>query len=145
MQRAASFWIVVAAVAFGGTANAVAQARLCPDTVKVEQKGAAPPAGWTLSYNEGPASLEGVTFFNGPPQEQASLVYDRWVDGKDTSVATWSLPHDARGYWLLCTYRRTSLELSKRLPDAVTSCQVVYERQVSNAAGLPTVRTVTCK
>jgi len=49
-----------------------------------------------------------VTFFDGKPEEQASLVYDEMHTTKDGSRALWRLAPDApRGYSLVCAYEKT--------------------------------------
>jgi len=118
---------------------------LCPDTVSVKQTGAPPAPEWSLSYSGAPSELEMVTFYNGPPKEEASLVYDDLVRGKDSSTATWKFPKDPRGYWVKCSYRGTTLELSKALPPAVSSCRVTYDRQTTSASGLPAIKRMACQ
>lgn len=118
---------------------------ICPDTVTVKQAGVAPAAEWSLSYSATPTGLESVTFYNGPPKDEASLVYDSWSDARDTSTATWKLPKDARGYWIKCSYRGTTAELAKTLPPAVSICRVIYERRAVSAAGLPLIRRIACQ
>jgi hypothetical protein len=136
----------VAVLAAGSMPMKVAaQGLLCPETVQVRQSSAPALQGWSVSYSEAPNRLEMVTFFNGPPEEQASLVYDRWTDGKGISTATWSLPRDARGYWVRCSYSGTSVELSKRLAPEISSCQVIYQRQAHGVAGLPAIERIACR
>jgi len=120
-------------------------APLCPDSVMVRQSGSAPSSQWTVSYRAAAPALESVTFFNGPPDEEASLAYDRIVDSKDTSLATWTFPKDARGYWVKCSYRDTTLELSQALPSTISACRVAYDRQASSASGLPAIKRITCE
>lgn len=118
---------------------------LCPDVVKVQQTGAAPAPEWTVSYSTLPNRIEMVTFYSGPPQDRASLVYDDWVNANDASHATWKFPKDPRGYWVECAYRGTTLQLSKALPPTVSSCRVTYDRQAASAAGLPSIKSVACQ
>jgi hypothetical protein len=118
---------------------------LCPETVSVKQTGTAPAPEWSMSTSATPIQLEMVTFFSGPPKEEASLVYDTWTNAKDTSTATWKLPKDPRGYWIKCSYRGTTVELAKALPPAVSSCRVTYERQAASAAGLPVIKRIDCQ
>jgi hypothetical protein len=127
------------------TSCASAADSLCPDTVSVKQTGAPPAPEWSLSYSAAPSELEMVTFYNGPPKEEASLVYDDFVRGKDSSTATWKFPKDPRGYWVKCSYRGTSLELSKALPPTVLSCRVNYDRQAVSPSGLPAIKRITCQ
>ena len=88
--------------------------------------------------------LEMVTFYDGPPEEDASLVYDELVEGKDATTATWNLPQSGKGYWVKCRYRGTTLELSKQLPASVSVCRVIYERNSKLPSGLPAIRSIDC-
>jgi hypothetical protein len=117
----------------------------CPESVNVQQSAVAPPAGWTPSLSDASHRLEMVTFFSGPPEEQASLVYDRLTRLQSTSVARWNLPRDARGYWIRCSYTGTSVELSRRLAPEVRVCEVTYDREVSTRAGLPAIKAIACR
>ena len=120
---------------------------LCPDSISVEQRlTTAVPEGWEYSLAEGKSLLAAVTFFDGPPAERASLKYDQELKEKREWVATWSLAPNTRGYWVQCTYDHTTGVLSRRLPQEVTSCKVIYERKERAAAsGLPVVKHVACK
>lgn len=117
----------------------------CPATVAVQAHAASLPDGWTARSSDAHPELVGVTIFEGPPEENASLVYD---DEKKTSsefIQTWKLPHNDRGYWLVCRYSRTTMELMRKLPDSAQLCRVVFERSRSAADGLGIVKTATCK
>jgi hypothetical protein len=118
---------------------------LCPDAVSVKQTGVSPAPEWSMSYSTTPSGLEMVTFYSGPPQDKASLVYDDLVGAKDSSTATWTFPKDARGYWVKCSYRGTTLELSKALPPTLSSCRVTYDRQGVAPSGLPAIKRITCQ
>jgi hypothetical protein len=74
-----------------------------------------------------------------------SLVYDTWTNAKDSSTASWKFPKDARGYWIKCSYRGTTLDLAKALSPTVTSCRVTYDRQAASAAGLPATKRIACQ
>jgi hypothetical protein len=117
---------------------------LCPDTVSVTQSGVAPP-GWSASSSKTPIQLEMVTFYNGPPKDEASLVYDDFKRAKDSSIATWKFPKDPREYWVKCSYRGTTLELSKALPPAVSTCRVTYDREAGPPSGLPAIKSIACQ
>ena len=127
------------------TSSASGADSLCPDTVSVKQTGAPPAPEWSLSYSGVPSELEMVTFYNGPPKEEASLLYDDFVRGKDSSTATWKFPKDPRGYWVKCSYHGTTLELSKALPPSLSSCRVNYDRQAASPSGLPAIKRIACQ
>ncbi|HVO86967.1 MAG TPA: STY0301 family protein [Casimicrobiaceae bacterium] len=137
--------LLIAATAVSSSFAASSQEPVCPETVNVQQVPLAPPAGWKASLSDARHRLETVTFFNGPPEEQALLVYDRWTRGKTTSVATWTLPRDARGYWIRCSYSATRVALSRKLAPAVSKCEVTYDQQSSNAVGLPAILRIVCE
>jgi len=118
---------------------------LCPDSVSVRQTGAAPTPEWSVSYSALPNRLQMVTFYSGPPKDEASLVYDDFVNAKDSSTATWKFPKDARGYWVVCSYAGTTLELAKALPATLSSCQVVYDRTTASPSGLPAIKRIVCR
>jgi len=86
-----------------------------------------------------------VTFFDGPPDDQASLVYDDFAKEKDSSIATWQLPRNPRGYWIKCSYSNTTLELARSLPEATASCQVTYSRAATSGQGLPLIERIACQ
>jgi hypothetical protein len=144
---------IVTSVAFLATplaallaaAPASAADSLCPATVNVKQSGAAPTPAWTVSYSTTPSELEMVTFYSGPPKDEASLVYDRIVKTKDSSLATWNFGPDPHGYWVKCSYSGTTIELSQPLPPTLKSCRVTYSREETFASGLPTIRNIACQ
>ena len=117
----------------------------CPDTIKVDQKAISPSPEWSVSYNSLPPQLEMVTFFSGPPEENASLVYDKRSKVKGGWVGTWNLPRDERGYWIRCSYGGTLAELSRRLPNSVSVCRVTYDDGSRFASGFPVIRTIECR
>jgi len=117
----------------------------CPDTIKVEQKAIPPSPEWSISYNSLPHQLEMVTFFSGPPQENASLVFDEKSKIKGGWAITWNFPRDSGGYWLRCSYEGTRAELSRRLPDSVSTCQITYDDGSRFASGLPVIQKIECR
>ena len=122
-----------------------ADAISCPPTVSVRQDLASSIAGWTPLEDDTPHSLAGITFYDGPPAEKASLVYDRITHGKREQVASWSFaPQRERPIWMTCNYAGTSLQLGRSLPSNITGCSVTYDPQ-EHIAGLPVVRKITCK
>jgi hypothetical protein len=136
---------LLAATALFAAIPVFAADSLCPETVDTRQAGAAPAPEWSVSYSTSPTQLEMVTFYSGHPKDEASLVYDDFVSGRDSSLATWKFPRDARGYWVKCSYRGTTLELSKPLSSTVSSCRVTYDRGAGSPSGLPAIRSVVCR
>lgn len=86
-----------------------------------------------------------VTLYSGPPKNEASLDYDEFVSTNDSSVATWKFPKDPQGYRVKCSYRGTTLELSKPLPSPVSSCRVIYDREAGLPSGLPAIKRIACQ
>ncbi len=117
----------------------------CPATIAVEQKVSAPDADWTVAYSGYQTAVAGVTIFDGPPSQQASLVPDNEKTTKEAVIQTWRLAKSDRGYWLRCNYANTTAQIYRRLPANVTRCNVTYERNVSFGEGSRVVKKVDCK
>lgn len=92
-----------------------------------------------------PHNLSGITFFDGPPTDKASLVYDRITHGKTEQVATWTFAAQKdRPIWLVCSYAGTSIQLAKTLPTTITVCTVTYNPQ-ETISGQPVIKKIACK
>ena len=116
----------------------------CPATIAVEQKASAPAPDWTVSYSGYETAVAGVTIFDGPPAEQASLVPDNEKTSGDNIIQTWQLAKSARGYWLQCNYANTTAQISRRLPAEITRCDVIYDHNLRFGGG-NVVKSVNCK
>jgi hypothetical protein len=99
----------------------------CPATVKVRQVAQDVPAGWTSALSTVQPRLAGVTFFDGKPEDEASLVYDRMTPSRNGMRATWTFAANSH-IWLSCNYTGTNVVLSRALP-AVTRCTVLYRKE----------------
>src|SRR5260370_42293684 len=118
----------------------------CPPTLKVEQKAVSPGADWSVTYSGYDTALAGVTVFDGPPANQASLAPDREHMTHDAVFQTWKLAKNATGYWLQGEDANTTAQISPRLPPSVSRCDVVYERHVRfGGEDRRAVRSVSCK
>jgi hypothetical protein len=107
-------------VALVSSFSSAADTVSCPATISARQQLATPVAGWTAMEDDTPHNLAGIIFYDGPPSEKASLVYDRITHGKTEQVATWSFaPQKARPIWLACSYAGTSIDLTKALPTTI--------------------------
>jgi hypothetical protein len=112
----------------------------------VAQRASAPGAEWTVSYSGYDTAVAGITVFDGPPAEQASLVPDKERSNEDTVFQTWQLPKSDRGYWLQCEYANTTAQISRRLPPDVSRCEVASERNVRfGGEGRRVIKSVKCK
>jgi hypothetical protein len=116
----------------------------CPMEIDVEEKIAAPQAGWTEGLSGLPTELAGISVFDGPPEEVAQLVPDDGADAADTRSDIWNLPKNDRGYWLTCRYSSTTVTLTRQLPATVTRCEVAYEKEIHFIGGDTVVRSVAC-
>jgi hypothetical protein len=134
-----------------GLACAVAPAHFaraesaCPQTVVVEQRASAPTPDWTVSYSGYETAVAGVTIFDGPPAQQASLVPDSEKTVGDNIIQVWQLPKSDRGYWIQCNYANTTAQISRRLAG-VTRCDVVSDHNMRfGGGGGYVVNSVNCK
>jgi hypothetical protein len=140
LLRAAPLAALVAAM------PAAAEKIACPAEIKVTPSQLAmPAAGWTARIDAVPTQLSGVTFYDGAPEDGASLVPDAEKQGKAKSTATWKFDGpDAKGVWIGCRYANTSLTLERQLPSGVKECVVTYDGSAT-IDGAPVVQDVACK
>ena len=144
MKRIALSIIAFAcAIAVSGIASAE---ETCPLTIAVAQSASAPSPEWTVSYSGYNTALAGITIFDGPPANQASLL----PDGEETTnyrvFQTWKLGSSSNGYWLQCNYANTTAQISRQLPAGVRKCEVTYNANVAfGGGGGHVVKSVSCK
>ncbi|MGH7924300.1 MAG: STY0301 family protein [Candidatus Binatus sp.] len=136
--------LIVFACAIAAPHLARAQAT-CPPTIKVEQQASAPAPDWTVTYSGYETAIAGVTVFDGPPADEASLVPDSEKTAGDYMVQTWKLTKSDRGYWLQCNYANTTAQIARRLPADVARCDVTYDRNMHFVGGALVVKSVNCK
>jgi hypothetical protein len=117
----------------------------CPATVAVEQRASAPAPDWTVTYSGYETAVAGITIFDGPPSEQASLVPDSEKPSGDNIIQIWQLPKSDRGYWIQCNYANSTAQISRRLPASVSRCDAVLNHNVRLAGGGDVVKSVNCK
>jgi len=89
--------------------------------------------------------LAGVTFYEGLPSAEASLVYDETATKGDDWIASWRFPPNAGGYWMVCRYEATTMELARALPSAVTVCHVAYDKLIITDPRHDEVRRIECE
>jgi hypothetical protein len=116
----------------------------CPMSISVTQNPAAPAAGWTEGKENLPTDLSGVTVFDGPPEELASLVPDGDSEDDKTTTEFWTLAANPRGYWITCHYSSTTVTLTQRVPGTAMRCEVVREKEIAFIGGQKVVRSMTC-
>src|SRR6185369_15533332 len=118
----------------------------CPALLTVEQTLSQPPATWVVAHAPGQCRLASITFYEGPPQDMASLVYDKRTAHATTWEAVWNFaPQAQSGYWVSCTYEHTDITLTKQLPAGVTRCVVSYEKNTALPNGLPVIKAMRCQ
>ena len=141
MKQVTFALILFAAIA---PVNLVRAESACPATIVVEQRASAPAPDWTVSYSGYETAVAGVTIFDGPPAQQASLVPDSEKTVGDSIIQVWQLPKSDRGYWLQCNYANTTVQISRRLAG-VTRCDVVMDHNMRFGGGGNVVKSVNCK
>ena len=125
--------------------NLVRAESACPATIVVEQRASAPAPDWTVSYSGYETAVAGVTIFDGPPAQQASLVPDSEKQVADNIIQVWQLPKSDRGYWLQCNYANTTAQIVRRLPPNLSRCDVVLNHNLRFSGGSNVVKSVNCK
>jgi len=138
---------VLLAIAFLAGAALAAEPKIsCPASITVQQAIANTPPGWQASENRNlPTSLATVSFFDGPPSQEADLVYDHESRAGKERTAVWRFsPGSKHGIWLQCGYAATTVVLSQRLPDDISECTVSYKTDVF-IAGMPEVTAIRCR
>ena len=127
------------------SAACFAQAKTCPDTIAVNQEIQGSIPGWQVSKDDTPVRLAGITFFDGPPGEKASLVYDETKRTTGKVVMIWHfLPNRDRQIWMSCGYSETTVTIAQELPNEISRCSVTYNPKI-RVAGLPMIEKIDCK
>ena len=116
----------------------------CPAKIEVRQTLAEEIAGWLIGYEALPHSLSGMTFFEGKPEEMASLAPDNQSATGGENVAVWNFGVMSRPVWVACHYAGTGIILQRQLPKNTQSCSITYSAR-DTIAGLPVIEKVNCK
>lgn len=116
----------------------------CPATIAVQQQLTAPVPGWSASSDGMPHQFAGLTFFDGKPEDKASLAPDKQTALKVRTVASWMFPADGHPIWVTCQYAGTNIVLTRELPRGTRTCSITYNTTVT-LAGLPVIEKVDCK
>ena len=136
---------VLVLIAFSSSFSHAADTISCPASITTRQELTSSANGWSPLLDDTPHNLAGITFYDGPPAEKASLVYDKITRGKTEQTASWSFdPKNKRQTWIVCSYAGTAIGLARTLPPQTTMCFVIYDTQES-IAGLPLIKKITCK
>ncbi len=95
--------------------------------------------------DDAPHQLAALTFYDGPPQEKASLVYDDITKAAGKQFAKWTFaPHPERAIWITCSYSGTSILLARALTPGISSCTVTYDAR-QQIAGTPLIEKIVCQ
>jgi hypothetical protein len=105
-------------------AMAAAQTVTCPASVPETSIAVTrAPAGW-LATSPQVVRLDGGGMLSGHPKQMGYLVpgVSKKVKGGDSS--TWGFePGEEK--WLYCTYGKMAIQLSKRMDDKATTCELI--------------------
>lgn len=110
----------------------------CPLKITTTQQLTGDYPGWASFRNEVIHFTEGVSFYSGPPEEQAVLKPDSSAQGK----ARWTFSAKDTIY-IVCEYNQTMIHLSRKLPPNTTTCEVRYDQSIHGANG-PIPTTIIC-
>jgi hypothetical protein len=118
------------------------QDSFCPQSISVKQTIDKVPGGWTAAQGKQPNNLSGITFYDGPPEQEASLAYDQWIRTGSIAIAKWQF-EPSSSIWIACHYSATSIVLQKQLPPKTSKCTVIYDTKVT-VDGNPEIQKITC-
>ena len=100
------------------------------------------PDGWALSPASSHNVLAGITIYDGPPEGNASLVYDKQSRKKHMLFLTWTLDGDSKkAFWIVCRYAGTTIQLKRQLPAGIKALRVTFDDLVKTE-GEPTVEKI---
>ncbi len=132
------------ALAIAASTLSAADAVHCPPTIQVKQQLVALAPGWSAASDGMPHELAGLTFFEGKPEDKASLAPDKQAAINGKTVASWVFASGGRSLWVACQYARTNVVLTRELPRNTRTCSITYTASVT-IAGLPVIEKVDCK
>ncbi len=113
-----------------------------PKEIVTKQEIVNTPAGWACAKETHPNVLSAVTISDGPPENEASLVYDKVTRQKNKLIATWRCETDVKEHdWISCSYAGTVVVIKRQLPDGIKELRILYDDEVKTD-GLPTVEKV---
>jgi hypothetical protein len=98
----------------------------CPPQVNVRQQLTQPVPGWSVAHDIIPTRFEGITFFDGKPEENASLAPDSEVKRAGKTLSTWTFNPGARPTYAACRYLLTNVMLVRPLPKGIRTCSITY-------------------
>lgn len=123
-----------------------AQEIRCPQTIETKLQVLAKEApGWKAVARDSRHELANVTVYDGPIEENASLVPDGTRKVGKKVEEFWKLDAKSRrGYWLQCQYAATSLTLVRPASKGAASC-VVTANPAMTLEGRAVIEAAVCK
>lgn len=116
-----------------------------PNEIAPQEELRAAPSGWRMARDERPHLLVSATFFDGPPEEQASLAFDRQLKRKDGIARFWRFDAGTKGgTWLQLGYAASAVTLARRLPPGTAECRIEFDPGVS-LDGHPQIKAIDCR
>src|SRR3954465_13509675 len=98
---------LVALVPLSSLAQAEESGPLCPAQIETAQSIGAPIAGYEAVDTKAQHFWDQITFFDGRPEQMASLKYDTEVEKPDRGfVLTWNFDRNSE-VWIECRYAAT--------------------------------------
>jgi hypothetical protein len=99
----------------------------CPQPIRISEQLAEPaPDTWSAATDTSARYLEGVSFFDGRPEKQASLAPTRDAKSGRHRVAIWTFGESGVPVWIVCRYLSSGIMLQKPLPASYRECRVSY-------------------
>lgn len=111
----------------------------CPPLVEIEQK-IATVEGWTAHDSQAPHKFYFAQFSDGPPSQQAILLYDRKLRSGKHKVLRYQFAASQEP-WLVCSYTGTNAILARRLAPGTRACNVTLD----HARNFETVKRISCE
>ena len=106
----------------------------CPEQLNVDQRAVDLPTGLSAFDSANRHLWANVQFSDGAPDQQAWLAPDHTRPTGKSFTSHWQFTPTTGGIWLACGYTGTSMVAAFRLPDAIRTCEVRYDGNVSPPA-----------
>ena len=99
-----------------------------PKSLDIIQEIQTIPEGWKSSANDNYFYPERITVYQGSPEDQISLKFNKIIKKKNKTYYIWKLENDTESnqFWISIKYLNSSLSLLKTLPENVTELKVIY-------------------
>jgi hypothetical protein len=111
--------------------QAIAATVNCPMVINTHQSLQQEINGWDsyTAATDAQHVLQGVTFYDKHPRQNASLAPDDENIQNNKLVWTFNKKSDV---WLACRYANTNVQLIQRLPKELGNCTVTYDDNLSH-------------